>query len=320
MRGRSIISLVGTATVLAACSLQEATTRADSTAGSAGTRIGARGWSPDTWQPPVVDSTPDDPYETAVYRGLALITHVRDSLPAFTGSNLNCTSCHLDEGRRANAMPLAGVFARFPRFVDRAGAVVPIEDRINYCFTRSLSGSKLPPDSREMQDIVAYLNFISRGVPTGEHVRGEGLPALPMLHGDSSRGQRLYVDNCARCHGSDGAGMGPIPSLWGPMSFSVAASLARQERAASFIRLNMPFDRPATLTVQQAFDIAAYITSMPRPDLPGKETDWAAGGAPADVPYDTKGHKAFRPPKLFPRHASASTAMVPPPISVIHSK
>jgi thiosulfate dehydrogenase len=319
---RSVAGLAGTACVLVACSLQEASSRGDSTvsAGSSTLRAGSRGWNPDTWQPPVVDSTPDDPYETAVYRGLALITHVHDSLPAFTGSNLNCTSCHLDEGRRANAIPLAGVFARFPRFMDRPGAVVPIEDRVNYCFTRSLSGSKLPPDSREMQDIVAYLHFISRGVPTGEHIRGEGIPRMLALTGDSARGQRVYVENCARCHGNDGAGMGPIPSLWGPRSFSIAASLARQERAASFIQHNMPFDRPGTLTDRQAFDVAAYITSMPRPDLPGKENDWAAGGAPADVPYDTKGHKAFRPPKLFPRQTNPSGAIVPAPASVLHTK
>jgi len=305
--------------LLAACSLQEASNRVD-TSSASGQRTATRSWNPDNWQPPVVDSTPDDPYEVSVYRGLAIMTHVRDSLPEYTGSNLNCTSCHLDEGRRPNAMPLAGVFARFPHYVDRVGAVVPLEDRINYCFTRSLAGSKLPPDSREMQDIVAYLNFISRGVPTGEHVRGEGLPKLPMLSSDSARGRRLYVDNCARCHGSNGAGMGPIPALWGPRSFDIGASLARRERAASFIRGNMPFDRPGSLTVQQSFDIAAYITSMPRPDLPGKEDDWAAGGAPSDVPYDTKGHKAFHPPRLIPRQGNASGAIVPAPPSVIRAR
>ena len=310
--------LAGSA-LLAACSLQEASNRVDTSSGSV-QRAGTRSWNPDNWQPPVVDSTPDDPYEVSVYRGLAIMTHVRDSLPAYTGSNLNCTSCHLDEGRRPNAMRLAGVFARFPNYVDRVGAVVPLEDRINYCFTRSLAGTKLPPDSREMQDIVAYLNFISRGVPTGEHVRGEGLPKLPMLNGDSARGRRLYVDNCARCHGSNGAGMGPIPALWGSRSFDIGASLARRERAASFIRGNMPFDRPGSLTVQQSFDIAAYITSMPRPDLPGKENDWAAGGAPSDVPYDTKGHKAFHPPRLIPRQGNASGGVVPAPPSVIRSR
>jgi thiosulfate dehydrogenase len=268
----------------------------------------------------VVDSTPDDPLEVSIYRGLSIITHVRDSLPAYTNSDLNCTSCHLDEGRRPDAAPLAGAMARYPRYIDRVAAVVPIEDRINYCFTRSQAGDKLPPDSREMQDIVAYLSYISRGVPTGEHVRGEGMPAMPALTGDSARGRPLFIDNCARCHGRNGGGMGPIPALWGPRSFSIGASMARQERAASFIRHNMPFDRPGTLTDQQAYDIAAYMTAMPRPDLPGKESDWPAGDAPPDVPYATKNHKAFRPPKLLPRTGNPSAAIVPAPVSVVRGK
>jgi len=305
---------------IAGCSLQEVPNRPDSATASAEKKAAGRAWSADTWQAPVVDSTPDDPYEVSVYRGLALLTHTRDSLRAYVGGNLNCTSCHLDEGRRPNAAPLVGVFARYPKFMDRSGAVVPIEDRINYCFTRSLAGSKLPPDSREMQDIVAYLAFISRGVPNGSHVKGESMPQMPKMNGDSSRGSKLFVDNCARCHGSNGGGMGPIPALWGPKSFSVGASMARQERAASFIRHNMPFDHPGSLNFQQAFDIAAYITGMSRPDSPGKETDWPGGGAPTDVPYDTKGHKAFRPPKVLPRTTNAAAAIVTAPVSVLRPK
>jgi thiosulfate dehydrogenase len=298
----------------AACTVQEAPGRSDSTTTTA-QRTTTRGWNPEAWQPPVVDSTPDDQYEAAVYRGLSILTHTRDSLPSFVGANLNCTSCHLDEGRRPNAIPLMGVMARFPKYIDRAAAVVPIEDRINYCFTRSISGSRLPPDSREMQDIVAYLSFLSKGVPTGEHVRGEGLATMARLTGDSSLGRKLFTDNCTRCHGNDGAGIGPVPALWGAKSFSIGASMARTERAASFIRHNMPFDKPGSLTDQQAYDIAAYITSMARPDQPGKETDWPGGGVPFDVPYDTKGHKAYHPPKLIAR--SNPLAIVGAPTSVI---
>lgn len=307
--------------LLVGCTLQEASNRVDTATTAATSKSGGRAWSADTWQAPVVDSTPDDPFEVSVYRGLALLTHTRDSLPSYVGGNLNCTSCHLDEGRRPNAAPLVGVFARYPRFMDRSGAVVPLEDRINYCFTRSLAGSKLPPDSREMQDIVAYLSFISRGVPNGSHVRGEGIPNMPKMNGDSTRGGKLFTDNCARCHGNNGGGMGPIPALWGPKSFSIGASMARQERAASFIRHNMPFDHPGSLNFQQAFDIAAFITSKQRPDSPGKENDWPLGvGVPIDVPYDTKGHKAFRPPKVLPRTTNAAAAIVGPPASVLRPK
>ncbi len=316
-RRRSLARLALGAVALAACSVQDVSGRADSVAVAAVPR-GGRAWSAETWKPPVVDSTPDDPLEASVYRGLALVTQTRDSLKAYVGGNLNCTSCHLDEGRRGNAAPLAGVFARFPKFLDRSGAVVPIEDRVNYCFTRSLAGSRLPTDSREMQDIVAYLAFISRGVPNGEHIHNEGLAKMPALAGDSSRGRPLFTDNCARCHGPDGAGMAPaFPALWGPKSFSIGASMARQERAASFIKHNMPYDRPGSLTDQQAFDIAAFVTSMPRPDSPGKETDWPAGGAPPDVPYDTKGHKAYRPPRVLPRMGNPAAAIVPAPASVL---
>ena len=87
-------------------------------------------------------------------------------------------------------------------------------------------------------------------------------------------GHPLFRDNCARCHGTNGQGIGVVPALWGAKSYSIGASMARVERAASFIRNNMPFDRPGSLTDQQAFDIAAYIDSMTRPDLPGKENDW----------------------------------------------
>ena len=100
---------------------------------------------------------------------------------------------------------------------------MPIEDRVNYCFTRSLAGSKLPSDSREMQDIVAYLAFISKGVPTGEHVHGEGFAKMPDLVGDSTRGRSLFVDNCARCHGNDGAGSGLDSRRYGARARSASA-------------------------------------------------------------------------------------------------
>lgn len=280
-----------------------------------GDTVAGNKWNPAAWKVGSVAELPDDDAGRAIRRGLALVLHTHDSLPAYVGGNMNCTSCHLDEGRRATAAPLTGVYARFPKYMDRTGAVIPLEDRVNYCFTRSLAGSRIPTDSREMQDIVAYLAFISRGVPVGEHLGAEGMPKMPALTGDSARGHALFTDNCTRCHGVDGQGIALVPALWGAKSFSVGASMARQERAASFIRHNMPFDKPGTLTDQQAFDLAAFVTAHPRPDSPGKENDWPQGGAPADVPYATKGHAAYLPPPVIPR-ANSAGAIVPPPASV----
>ena len=320
MSVRATLVALAATLVAAGCTLQEAP-HADSVAAVAAAQKAIRTFNPDTYKPPAVDSTPDDPFEAAAYRGLAILTKTRDSLPDYAGNSLNCTSCHLDEGRRANAAPLVGVTARYPRYVDRVDAVVSIEDRVNYCFTRSLAGTKIPNDSREMADIVAYLTVISRGVPVGEHVRGEGIKALAKdVPRDSARGHLLFRDNCARCHGTNGQGIGVVPALWGARSYSIGASMARVERAAAFIRYNMPFDRPGTLTDQQAFDIAAYINSMSRPDLPGKENDWPQGGAPEDTPYETKGHLAGWAPRVIPRTSNLAGAIVPAPSSVVNRR
>ncbi|CAN5323248.1 hypothetical protein BH09GEM1_BH09GEM1_33390 [soil metagenome] len=258
---------------------------------------------------PSLPRFPDGPLGASVRRGLALVDHTADSLPAYVGGNLRCTSCHLDRGLRESAAPLTGAHDRYPRFVERTGAVVLIEDRVNYCFTRSLAGRVLPARSREMVDIVAYLAFISHGATLKVE------PNLPTLSADSVRGAAVFTANCARCHGTDGAGMQATPAVWGPRSYSIGASMARVGRAAAFIRRNMPFDRAGTLTDQQAYDVATYINSHSRPDLPGKSLDWPDGNAPSDVPYATRGHTPSHTPPVLPRGHPAD-ALVPAPVRV----
>jgi thiosulfate dehydrogenase len=310
MRGLvTIIALAGAAAI-AACGAGGSRER-DRVAQS-GAAAKQPSWDPAAWRAPSLDALGTDSLASAIRRGHALVAATAESLPRFVGGNLNCTSCHLEDGRRGTAAPLTGTYARYPRYIERTGAVVSMEDRVNYCMTRSLAGSRLPNDSREMQDILAYLAFLSRGVPMGSHLAQEGMPAMPKDVGDTARGAEVYRTTCARCHGADGGGMLKVPALWGPRSYSVGASMARQERAASFVRHNMPFDKPGTLTDREAYDVAAYITSKPRPDMPNKARDWPFGGAPPDVPYDTRGHRAFLPPPLLPRTNPAS-AIVPPP-------
>ena len=291
-----------------------------------GTTVGA---APDvraattTWTPPTDAQIPHDSLGASIRRGLALIDHTHDSLPRFAPGNVNCTSCHIDAGRAMDAVPLTRAHARYPRYMERNGAIVTLADRVNYCITRSLSGIPLPDDSREMKDILVYLAFISRGVPVGPTTVGvSGLSAMPdSIVGNATRGATVYQTSCASCHGANGEGnpsIAPgIPAVWGVRSYSIGASMAREERAASFIWHNMPYGNPKSLTPQQAFDVSAYVNSQLRPDMPGKENDWPGGGAPKDVPYDTKsGHRAHAPPaKLAPR-SNAADAIVRPAHSV----
>jgi thiosulfate dehydrogenase len=67
--------------------------------------------------------------------------------------------------------------------------------------------------------------------------------------------------------------------------------MGRRNTFTSFVRYNMPFDRPGSLTDQQAYDVAAFVLSHPRPDLAGKENDWPNGDPPPDVAYPTTAAK-----------------------------
>jgi len=229
---------------------------------------------------------PDTPLGAAARRGLAILDASGDSLAGHVGNALRCTSCHLDGGRRAYAMPWVGVTARYPQYRSRAGAVLTVEDRVQECIERSLAGRRLAADDPRLRAMLAYFAHISRGVPVGARVPGQGVDsARASAPPDPSRGATVYAQQCARCHGSDGGGIPGMPPVWGAQSYTIAAGMARVQMAAAFIKRNMPFDAPGSLSDQDAVDVAAYINARPRGDYAPKAGDWPLGGAPADVPF-----------------------------------
>ncbi len=136
---------------------------------------------------------PPGPLGVSIRRGRALLRNTRDSLPHNVGSELRCFSCHLRDGAQPGAIPLVGVYARFPQYRARTGQVILIEDRVNDCFERSLNGAAIPTNGPEMRDIVAYLAFISRGVPPPGVFPGTGVRSLDPLPGDSVRGREVFA-------------------------------------------------------------------------------------------------------------------------------
>lgn len=271
------------------------------------------------WVAPDEATIPAGPFGDSIKNGLELFTKTDVLLPEYVPSNMQCSSCHLDKGRQRDAVPMVGAYARFPKYMERTGATITLQDRVNYCFTRSLAGSRLPMESKEMTDIVNYIAWLSQGIPVGTHLEGEVLPQIKeKVEGDAARGEKLFTDKgCVVCHQIDGAGIpGSFPSLWGPRSYSIGASMAREERAASFILRFMPKTAPGTLSMQEAFDLSAFINSHPRPDSPMKENDFPTGGAQYDVPYATFGHEPYRPPAVLLERAKPELSVVPMPPSV----
>ena len=234
---------------------------------------------------PVDAELRDSAYRASALRGRAILLATRDSLPRHVGNSLRCASCHLKEGLQPNAMPWVGAYARFPQYRARSGKVDLLEDRINDCFQRSMNGRALDPGGRDMRDIVSYFAFLSTGIPVGVEMEGQGLPKLQPLAGDLTRGAAVFASTCTRCHGGTGQGTALAPPLWGPRSYNVGAGMARINTAASFIHSLMPIDRAQQLTPQQAFDVATYINTRPRPKFAAKVHDWPRGGKLPDADY-----------------------------------
>jgi thiosulfate dehydrogenase len=186
----------------------------------------------------------------------------------YVGNQMNCADCHLQSGHAPYSGPMVGLAHIFPTYNARTGRVISLARRIQQCFARSENGRPPAPESKEMQALLAYIGWLSPAKSAGHALPGRGLVDLPELQGNSARGATIYAKQCASCHGADGAGVPPIlPPLWGPASFNDGAGMSRVEKMAAFVQYNMPQNAPGTLTPQQAYDVAAYVNSRPRPKM-----------------------------------------------------
>ncbi len=236
--------------------------------------------------PPSPDTIPGDLRGEDIRMGYLMVVETQQYGKRYVGNSLNCTNCHLDAGLHPQALSFVGVSVLYPEYRARAGRRMNLVDQINDCFERNMNGTALPPDSTRLSAIVAYIEWLSKNVPPGSAVPWRGLPPItPVRDPDVVNGKAVYEKKCVFCHGVDGQGTMAVPPLWGPRSYTIGSDMARVSVAASFIKANMPRGRGWSITDEEAFDVAAYINSQPRPDFPKKVYDWPKGGKPADAPY-----------------------------------
>jgi thiosulfate dehydrogenase len=211
---------------------------------------------------------------------------VADPQMRHMNSRLACASCHIGAGVEPGNLSLATAFPKYPRFSARSGGNETIQDRINGCMMRSMNGRALAEDSREMISMVAYLRFLAdQDAGTGSaRKKAHEPPAFqtPKRAADLNNGEQVFGKRCAACHGKDGAGLAAakdlvhgfvFPPLWGPNGFNDGAGMHRVLTAAKFVKARMPLGN-ADLDDDQAFDVAAYFNSRPRPHMEGLERDY----------------------------------------------
>ncbi len=216
---------------------------------------------------------------------------------ASSSNGMNCQNCHLEGGSKMFGNNYSAVYANYPKYRDRSGKVENIFKRINDCVERSLNGTSLDSNSREMKAISSYINWMGHAVPKGKKPQGSGISDLKFLDraADTVKGHTVYMQYCRNCHGPEGEGLKKVdatgyiyPPLWGKHSFTTAAGLYRISRMAGFVADNMPFGsthQHPGIAEDKAWDVAAFINSQPRPNKKYPK-DWPnLSGKPIDYPF-----------------------------------
>jgi S-disulfanyl-L-cysteine oxidoreductase SoxD len=108
--------------------------------------------------------------------------------------------------------------------------------------------------------------YVTVGAQTAKSVK-EGVFTAEQ----AKRGETLYKDNCAACHGEDLAGSGPMPALAGNdfiANWKTVGDLFEKTHTS------MPASAPGSLSEQQTSDIIAFMLS--KSNFPAGTTELAA--------------------------------------------
>lgn len=255
------------------------------------------------WEAPDISAVPENEEGELIKYGRQLVARTSYYLGPkgkvlHNSNGMNCQNCHLDAGTRPWGNNYGGVYSTYPKFRERSGSIESIEKKINDCFERSLNGKPLDSTSREMRAMVAYMKWLGRDVEKGQKPPGAGITNLKYLDraADPVNGKRVFTHKCQRCHGADGQGQFDstglaytYPPLWGNHSYNSGAGLYRLSKFAGYVKDNMPYNEAdhfkPHLTDEEAWDVAAFVNSQPRP---GKDlsADWPIiSTKPADHPF-----------------------------------
>ena len=276
------------------------------------------------WHPPDSNLIPHTDEGALIRYGKELIAHTARYLGPGgkvkrMSNGMNCQNCHLSAGTKPFGNNYAAVASTYPKFRARSGGMESMEKRINDCIQRSLNGQKLADESREMRAIIAWFQWLGKDVPRDSVPPGTGLTTLSDLEraADPVKGKKVYEKHCLVCHGTEGAGLKhpdslewTYPPLAGKDSYTTAAGLFRLSRFAGYVKSNMPhgttFEKPV-LSDEEAWDVAAYINSLPRPvkvfaedwpDISKKPFDHPFGPYADSFPESQHKYGPFKPIRL----------------------
>lgn len=235
-----------------------------------------RAQNPDRFAPPPVTALPAQPQERRmVLLGERIFAQTPKYAAKYVGNQMSCRNCHLTLGRDAASAPMWAAVPQYPKYRGKNKRVNTFIMRTQGCFRYSEDGKPPPASSDVMVALITYMHWMASGLPVGIKPEASGYPKLaaPGKAPSRERGKAVYASDCALCHGPSGQGhvvdgSRVFPPLWGALSYNWGAGMHRVNTAAAFIHANMPLGARRTLSIQAAWDVAAWINSHPRPQDP----------------------------------------------------
>jgi len=205
------------------------------------------------------------------------------------GTHVSCDHCHQGIGDKQDAhgnrlkgsLSLGASWVMADMYDRFTGLLLPYELRQMQCFINSSNGYKPNIADDVIRDVTSYSRFLSAALDLriGHHYEEQGVDEIAasatLKQGDDYvRGEALFKQKCASCHGPQALGtVAPnghvvAPALAGPNTWNMQSRnyfYYVSTILPGFICRNMPLGEENTLTNQQCRDIAYYISNLPRP-------------------------------------------------------
>jgi thiosulfate dehydrogenase len=228
--------------------------------------------------PPKLEDLDDSKYSDEVRLGRNIFINTQEYAKRYVGNGLNCANCHLQEGRKPHAAPLWAAYPLYPMYRDKSRQVISFQERLQDCFRFSMNGIAPTLDSREIEALTVYAQWLSTGIPTGTLMAGRGFARIDKTEDPSPfNGAVHYKAYCASCHGDDLMGKKftnrpgyMFPPLAGPDSYNKGAGMYKVKTCAGFVKANMPLGKSHVLNDDEALDVCVHIFMQDRPWDPRK--------------------------------------------------
>ena len=205
--------------------------------------------------------------------GRDIVMNTQQTMPGYVRAKLECASCHVEGGTVAKGGSFIGTASYFPQCNPRANRVITLQDRLAECFPLQHERPAAGYASKEMVAMVCVhrVAFARNAAALDPARANRFIEPLPSARRTSRAARRSTRSKCATA-------IRPAAPA-SPVRFRRCGARVVQHRrrygahrsddrvrVATICRKNAP----GSLSLQDAYDVSAYVLSHDRPAFAGK--------------------------------------------------